>query len=152
MVVGTTVEISLIVPLQRKNVRFYLKKIFYKQYWIIISGPFKVIMQGKLIAVAYTLRTYWNQFSLDGICKQEYMHQRPITRICHWFFMWKMDPMWGFEIRLVFTLPPRDSTLQNKRCVHLRNNFPCIITLGRTISVYCILLSYKQFFNLQLQL
>ena len=31
----------------------------------------KVIMQGKLIAVAYTLRTYWNQFSLDGICKQE---------------------------------------------------------------------------------
>jgi len=27
----------------------------------------KVIMQGKLIAVAYTLRTYWNQFSLDGI-------------------------------------------------------------------------------------
>ena len=24
----------------------------------------KVIMQGKLIAVSYTLRTYWNQFSL----------------------------------------------------------------------------------------
>ena len=31
----------------------------------------KVLMQGKLIAVAYTLRTYWNQFSLGGICKQE---------------------------------------------------------------------------------
>ena len=30
-----------------------------------------VLMQGKLIAVAYTLRTYWNQFSLGGICKQE---------------------------------------------------------------------------------
>ena len=29
-------------------------------------------MQGKLIAVAYTLCTYWNQFSLGGICKQEY--------------------------------------------------------------------------------
>ena len=28
-----------------------------------------VIMQGKLIAVAYT--TYRNQFSLGGICKQE---------------------------------------------------------------------------------
>ena len=35
----------------------------------------KVIMQGKLIADVYTLRTYWNQFSLGGICKQEYMHQ-----------------------------------------------------------------------------
>ena len=30
----------------------------------------KVIMQGKLIAVAYTLCTYWNQFSLGGVCKQ----------------------------------------------------------------------------------
>ena len=31
----------------------------------------KVLMQGKLIAVVYTLRKYWNQFSLGGICKQE---------------------------------------------------------------------------------
>jgi len=45
------------------------------------------------------------------------------------FFMWKMDPMSGCDIRLVFTLPPRDCTLQYKRCVHLWNNFPCIITL-----------------------
>ena len=30
----------------------------------------KVIMQGKLIVVAYTLRIYW-KFSLGGICKQE---------------------------------------------------------------------------------
>ena len=46
------------------------------------------------------------------------------------FFMWKMDPMSGFDIRLVFTLPPSDSTLQYKRCVHLWfwNKFPCIIT------------------------
>ena len=44
-------------------------------------------------------------------------------------FMWKMDPMLGCDIRLMFTLPPRDSTLQYKRCVHLWNNFPCIITL-----------------------
>ena len=28
----------------------------------------KNVMQGKLIAVLYTLRTYWNQFSLGGIC------------------------------------------------------------------------------------
>ena len=29
--------------------------------------------------------------------------------------MWKMGPMSGFDICLVFTLPPRDSTLQYKR-------------------------------------
>ena len=49
------------------------------------------------------------------------------------FFMWKMDPMPGFDIRLVFTLPPRDSTLQYKRCVHLWSIFPCIITLDISI-------------------
>ena len=48
------------------------------------------------------------------------------------FFMWKMDPMSGCNIRLVFTLPPRDSTLQYKRCVHLWKNFPCITTLVYT--------------------
>ena len=54
----------------------------------------------------------------------------PMTRIFHYFFfMWKMDPMSGFNFRLVFTLPRRDSTLQYKRCVHLWNNFSCIITL-----------------------
>ena len=52
-----------------------------------------------------------------------------MTRIFHRFFMWKMDPTSGCDIRLVFTLPPRDTTLQYKRCVHLWNNFPCIITL-----------------------
>ena len=31
----------------------------------------KDVMQGKLIAVVYTLRTYCNQFSMGGICKQE---------------------------------------------------------------------------------
>ena len=45
------------------------------------------------------------------------------------FFMCKIDPMSGCDICLVITLPPRDSTLQNKRCVHLKNNFPCIKTL-----------------------
>ena len=35
----------------------------------------KGVMQGKLIAVVYTLRTHWNQFSLGGICKQEWVHQ-----------------------------------------------------------------------------
>ena len=44
-----------------------------------------------------------------------------------------MDPMSDFDIRLVFTLPSRDSTLHCKRCVHLGNNFPCITTLIRTI-------------------
>ena len=51
-----------------------------------------------------------------------------MTRIFHWFFMWKMDPMSVFDIRLVFTLPPRDSTLQYKRLLHLWYNFPCITT------------------------
>ena len=48
-----------------------------------------------------------------------------------YFFMGKMDPMSGFDIRLVFTLPPRESTVQYKRCAHLWNNFPCISTLIR---------------------
>ena len=47
------------------------------------------------------------------------------------FFMWKMDPMSGCNIRLVFTLPPRDSTLQYNRCVHFWITFlalhPCIL-------------------------
>ena len=38
--------------------------IFYK-----LVTP-KDVRQGKFIAVVYTLRTYWNQFSLGGICKQ----------------------------------------------------------------------------------
>ncbi len=39
------------------------------------------------------------------------------------------DPMSGYNIRLVFTLPPRDSTLQYKRCIHFWNNFLCITVL-----------------------
>ena len=60
----------------------------------------------------------------------------PLTRIFHWFFMWKMDPMSGLDIRLVFTLPPRDSTLQYKRCEHLWNNFSCITSLVGKIILY----------------
>ena len=51
------------------------------------------------------------------------------------FLMWKMDPMSGFDIRLVFILPPRDSTLQYKRCVHFWNNFPCITSLLETFPI-----------------
>ena len=58
-----------------------------------------------------------------------------MTRIFHWFFMWKMDPMSGCNIRLVFTLPPRDSTLQYKRCVQLWNNSPYITPLVEVISL-----------------
>ena len=51
-----------------KNVRhFWSKETLLK---VIQEAP-KVIRQGKLIAVAYSLRTYWNQFSLGGVCKQE---------------------------------------------------------------------------------
>ena len=52
------------------------------------------------------------------------------------FLMWKMDPMSGCDIRFVFTLPPRNSALQYKRCVHLWKNFPCIITLYKPTSMY----------------
>ena len=39
---------------------------------------------------------------------------RIMTRIFHWFLMWKMDHMSGCVNRLVFTLLPKDSTLQYK--------------------------------------
>ena len=55
-----------------------------------------------------------------------------ILKTVPWLIMWKMDPMSGFDIRLVFTLPPSDITLQYKKCVHLWNNFPCITSLSTT--------------------
>ena len=60
-----------------------------------------------------------------------------MTRIFHRFFMWKMDPISGFDIRLGFTLPPRDSSLQYKRCVQFWNIFPCITSLvvGKYINI-----------------
>ena len=48
----------------------YKIMIFWRAF-IIVKG----VMQGKLIAVMYTLRTHWNQFSLGGICKQKKVHQ-----------------------------------------------------------------------------
>ena len=54
-----------------------------------------------------------------------------MTRIFHWFCIWKMDPMLGFDIRFLFTLPPRDSTLQYKRCVHLWNTFLVLVKVNR---------------------
>ena len=50
------------------------------------------------------------------------------------FLMKKMDPMSGFNNRLLFTLPSRDSKLQYIRCVHFWNNFPCITSLTYTPS------------------
>ena len=52
-----------------------------------------------------------------------------------------MDPMSGFYIRLVFTLAPRDSTLQYKRCVHFWNNFPCLTSLSWSNSRYSLCLT-----------
>ena len=46
-----------------------------------------------------------------------------------------MDFMSGCDIRLVFTFPPKDSTLQYKKCVHLWNNFPSISTLINSIKI-----------------
>ena len=51
--------------------KYFAFNILIKERKCQFQGRSKVLMQGKLIAVAYTLRTYWNQFSLGGICKQE---------------------------------------------------------------------------------
>ena len=56
--------------------------------------------------------------------------------------MGKMDPMSGCNIRLVFTLPPRDSTLQYKRCVQLWNNSPYITPLSAYNSLYVCMTSH----------
>ena len=37
------------------------------------------------------------------------------------------------DIRLVFTFPPKDSTLQYKKCVHFWNNFPFITSMRLAI-------------------
>ena len=76
---------------------------------------------------------FWNFF---------YSHIKfPLTRIFHWFLCKRWIPCHGCDIRLVFTLPPRVSTLQYKRCVHVWNNFPYFITLGPCI-VYTTQLLY----------
>ena len=89
----------------------------------------------KLIAVAYTLSTHietsslWAEFVNKNRCISVRLVSEEVKSIkfCYFdnshnsfiwpecfidFFIWKMDPMSGFDIRLVFTLPPRDSTLQ----------------------------------------
>ena len=57
-----------------------------------------------------------------------------MTRIFHWFFMWKIDPTSGCEIRLVFTLQPTDSALQFKKYVHLWDLY--VIILCTYLSIY----------------
>ena len=52
----------------------YLASVYTKDgllIWDIKTLQPEVIMQGNLIAVAYTLCIYWNQFFLGGIYKQE---------------------------------------------------------------------------------
>ena len=65
-----------------------------------------------------------------------------MTRIFHTIIFVKMDSISGCDIRLVFTFPPKDSTLQYKKCVHLWNNFPCISTLGITIFAWSVSQNY----------
>ena len=61
---------------QTDNITVYLFDVVTKHKTLIRNvfnhlfnymGLLKNVMQGKLIAVAYTLRTYWNQFSLGRI-------------------------------------------------------------------------------------
>ena len=137
--------------------KWYVESWFFDYVCVIrlwdgrYTGAPKVLMQGKLIAVAYTLRTYWNQFSLSGICKQEYasVFARDPRRIkafnfdnfdnSHNSFLWPeyfIDYFCenGFHVRLwhpscVYINAQRQYTAV-KKCVHLWINFPCISTLG----------------------
>ena len=53
-----------------------------------------------------------------------------MTRIFHWLFMWKMDPLSVFDMSvLCLHYPPVTVHCSAKRCVHLWNNFPCIKSL-----------------------
>ena len=111
-------------------------------------------MQGKLIAVAYTLRTYWNQFFLGGIfvnknrCISVRLVSEQVKTLNFDNFENSHDSFWWPEyfidflcerwipcqaVTFVFTLTPRDSTLQYKRCVHFWNNFPCITSLSLSV-------------------
>ena len=94
--------------------------------------------------------SFWLEFVNKNRCISVCLISEEVKRIKFWsfwqnsflwpeyfidFFMWKiMDPMSGFDICLMFTLPPRDSILQYKKCIHLWNNFPCIITLDATVN------------------
>ena len=57
----------------------------------------------------------------------------------NWFIMSDCD------IRLVFTFPPNDRTLQHKICVHLWNNFSCISTLPAILSYFVNVANYIYF-------
>ena len=66
----------LVITLSQTLTQYLLIKLFQSRILIIaiLTRFSKVLMQGKLIAVVYTLRTYWNQFSLGGIFKQKCVH------------------------------------------------------------------------------
>ena len=57
-----------------------------------------------------------------------------------------MDPMSGFDIRLVFTLPPRENWFQYVRREYATAiNFPCIITL--LLGTFTLELETNFFYN-----
>ena len=75
-------------------------------------------MQGKLIAVVYTMLTYWNHFSDEVRKALNFDNFDNSLNSFLWpeYFIDYLRERWipcqGFDNRLVFTLPPRDSTLQ----------------------------------------
>ena len=103
-------------------------------------GEQKGVLKGKLIAGSWILcvhiktSSHWAKFVNKNRCisvrlvSEEVKALNLITLIIHiivsydqnisLIFYVKDGSMSGFDIRLVFTLPPRDSTLQCKRCVH----------------------------------
>ena len=89
---------------------------------IQVSSKSNFVVKGKLIKVPYTLRTYGNtefvnknkrisvRFVSKGVKSIMVSYDQNISLI----FYVKMNPTSGFDIHLVFTLPPKDSTLQYK--------------------------------------
>ena len=103
----------------------------------------KVIIQGKLIAVVHNetsslLAEFENKNQYISVCsiyeEDKSIEFDKILKI-HILVSYDQkislifDVKSGFHIRLVFT--QRRYSLQYKKCVHLWNNFPCIITLDR---------------------
>ena len=123
-----------------------MDKVFASMYHLMIYETIldKVIMQGKLMQlrilyVHIETSSLWAEFVNKNRCISVSYPRRlkalNFDNFDNWHnsflwpeyfidsFMWTVDPMLGFDIRLVFTLPFRDSTLQYKRCVHLWNTF-----------------------------
>ena len=104
----------------------------------------KVVIQGKLFAVAYTLRTYCNSsLWAEFVNKNRCISVRLVSEEVKIILIIPIIVSYDQNISMIFYMKDwshvrllhpscvyiTTQRLQYKRCVHLRNNFPCIITL-----------------------